>query len=183
MSTAPSMMSLRQRHIDPQLALGSQRFVESSHVAGGHHGEGSSYPPSWPRPNLRQSHGQVDTLGLAVSHPSIFCASTPSHSSYSSSVPHSSFFHSSFQPMDPIPDSPPRRSRSYGYLLCLCSCIVTVVQLTKLVWVIFVSSLFFSYFSPITASVRHVCRSFVTLFISMSHTHACCLALCLLEGL
>lgn len=115
-STAPSMMSLRQRHIDPQLAMGSQRFVESSHAAGGHQGEGSSYPPSWPRPNLRQSHGQVDTLGLAVSHPSVFYPSSPSYSSSSSSsAPHSSFYPSSFQPMDPIPDSPPRRSRSYGY--------------------------------------------------------------------
>ncbi|KAK3560872.1 hypothetical protein QTP86_022930 [Hemibagrus guttatus] len=118
---SPSMMSLRQRHIDPQLALGSQRLVESSHAGGGHQVEGSSYPPSWPRSNLRQSHGQVDTLGLAVSHPSIFCASSPPYSSpYSSSIsssaPHSSFYHSSFQPMDPIPDSPPRRSRSYGDL-------------------------------------------------------------------
>ncbi|XP_027006389.1 stromal interaction molecule 1a isoform X2 [Tachysurus fulvidraco] len=57
---SPSMMSLRQRHIDPQLALGSQRLVESSHAAGGHQGEGSSYPPSWPRPNLRQSHGDLN---------------------------------------------------------------------------------------------------------------------------
>ncbi|XP_027006384.1 stromal interaction molecule 1a isoform X1 [Tachysurus fulvidraco] len=119
---SPSMMSLRQRHIDPQLALGSQRLVESSHAAGGHQGEGSSYPPSWPRPNLRQSHGQVDKLGLSVSHPSIFCASSPpysspfSSSSFSSSAPHSSFYHSSFQPMDPIPDSPPCRSRSFGDL-------------------------------------------------------------------
>ncbi|XP_053543161.1 stromal interaction molecule 1a isoform X1 [Ictalurus punctatus] len=118
---SPSMMSLRQRHIDPQLAMGSQRLVESSHTAGGHQGEGSSYPPSWPRPNLRQSHGQVDTLGLAVSHPSIFCASSPpysstSSSSFSSSTPHSCVYHSSFQPLDPIPDSSPRQSRRYGDL-------------------------------------------------------------------
>ncbi|KAM9469665.1 stromal interaction molecule 1a [Clarias gariepinus] len=117
---SPSMISLRQRHIDPQLAMGSQRLVESSHAAGGHQGEGSSYPPSWPRPSLRQSHGQVDTLGLAVSHPSIFCASSSLYSSsphsFSSSAPHSAFYHSTFQPLDPIPDSPPRRSRSFGDL-------------------------------------------------------------------
>lgn len=138
MSAAPSMMSLRQRHIDPQLAIGSQRFVESSHVAGGHQGEGSSYPPSWPRSNLRQSHGQVDTLGLTVSHPSVFYTSSPSYSSsssssFSSSAPHSSFYPSSFQPMDPIPDSPPRRSRSYGYS-CLCTLPgMIAMRFTKLV--------------------------------------------------
>lgn len=133
MFTAPSMLSLRQRHIDPQLAMGSQRLVESSHVPGGQQGESSSYP-SWSRSNLHhnrsQSFGQFEVMGLtpissAVSHPSIFYASSsssPPCSSSSSSVPHSSFFHSPyFQPMDPIPDLPdatpqqPRRSGSYGY--------------------------------------------------------------------
>ncbi|XP_036420399.1 stromal interaction molecule 1a isoform X1 [Colossoma macropomum] len=132
---SPSMLSLRQRHIDPQLAMGSQRLVEGSHAPGGQQGEGSSYP-SWSRSNLRQnrsqSFGHFEALGLtplssAVSHPSIICASSsssPACSSSSSSAPHSSFFHSPyFQPMDPIPDLPPdsipqrpRRSGSYGDL-------------------------------------------------------------------
>ncbi|KAM9318439.1 stromal interaction molecule 1a isoform 1-T1 [Pholidichthys leucotaenia] len=40
---SPSMMSLRQRHIDPQLALGSQRLVESC-LLPGQQGEGTPYP-------------------------------------------------------------------------------------------------------------------------------------------
>lgn len=121
------MMSLRQRHIDPQLAMGSQRLVESSLLAG-QQGEGSSFPPR-SRPSFRQSRsqsfGQLDFLPLpplssAVSHPSIICSSVPNpqpHSSLSSSssclassvggavAPHSSHIHHiSFQPMDPIPD-------------------------------------------------------------------------------
>ncbi|XP_040901802.1 stromal interaction molecule 1a isoform X2 [Toxotes jaculatrix] len=39
---SPSMMSLRQRHIDPQLAMGSQRLVESCLLAG-QQGEGTPY--------------------------------------------------------------------------------------------------------------------------------------------
>lgn len=121
------MMSLRQRHIDPQLAMGSQRLVESCLLAG-QQGEGSPYP-SRSRATLRQSRsqsfGQLECLPLpplssAVSHPSIICASNPnpqSLSSFSSSssclpssmggvvAPHSShLYHASFQPMDPIPD-------------------------------------------------------------------------------
>lgn len=138
--TAPSMMSLRQRHIDPQLALGSQRLVESCLALCGQEGEGSSYS-SRPRTALRQSHshsyGQFDALGLpplssAMSHPSIYSAAS-SHGPHSSSVataPHASHYHSSyFQPMDTIPDLPydanpdrPHRCGSYGYrfiLLCL----------------------------------------------------------------
>ncbi|XP_019943949.1 stromal interaction molecule 1a isoform X2 [Paralichthys olivaceus] len=124
---SPSMMSLRQRHIDPQLAMGSQRLVESCLLAG-QQGEGSPYP-SRSRAALRQarsqSFGQLDCLPLpplssAVSHPSIICTSSPnpqSLSSFSSSssclpsslggcvAPHSShLYHASFQPMDPIPD-------------------------------------------------------------------------------
>ncbi|XP_035009708.1 stromal interaction molecule 1a isoform X2 [Hippoglossus stenolepis] len=122
---APSMMSLRQRHIDPQLAMGSQRLVESC-LLPGQQGEGSPYP-SRSRAALRQarsqSFGQLDCLPLpplssAVSHPSIICTSIPnpqSLSSFSSSclpssvggcvAPHSShLYHASFQPMDPIPD-------------------------------------------------------------------------------
>ncbi|XP_027900743.1 stromal interaction molecule 1a isoform X1 [Xiphophorus couchianus] len=125
--SAPSMMSLRQRHIDPQLALGSQRLVESSLLAG-QQGEGNPYP-SKPRPSFRQSRshsfGQLEclplqTLSSAVSHPSVICSfnpipqSVPSLSSSSSCLPstiaggvalHSSHVHhAAFQPMDPIPD-------------------------------------------------------------------------------
>ncbi|XP_078023097.1 stromal interaction molecule 1a isoform X4 [Epinephelus lanceolatus] len=122
---APSMMSLRQRHIDPQLAMGSQRLVESSLLAG-QQGEGTPYP-SRSRATLKQSRsqsfGQLECLPLpslssAVSHPSVICTSNPyphSQSSSSSScipssvgsvvAPHSShMYHTSFQPMDPIPD-------------------------------------------------------------------------------
>lgn len=138
--TAPSMMSLRQRHTDPQLALGSQRLVESCLALCGQEGEGSSYL-SRPRTALRQAHsqpfGQFDSLGLpplssAMSHPSIYSAAS-SHGPHSSSVanvPHASHYHSSyFQPMDTIPDLPydasperPHRCASYEYcfiLLCL----------------------------------------------------------------
>ncbi|XP_038147908.1 stromal interaction molecule 1a isoform X1 [Cyprinodon tularosa] len=124
---SPSMMSLRQRHIDPQLALGSQRLVESSLLAG-QQGEGNPYP-SKPRPAFLQSRshsfGQLEclplqTLSSAVSHPSVICSSNPipqslpSLSSSSSCLPstvaggvahHSSHVHhAAFQPMDPIPD-------------------------------------------------------------------------------
>ncbi|XP_028274728.1 stromal interaction molecule 1a isoform X2 [Parambassis ranga] len=124
---SPSMMSLRQRHIDPQLAMGSQRLVESCHLAG-QQGEGTPYLPR-SRATLRQSRshsfGQLECLPLpplssAVSHPSIICASNPNPQSFSSlsasssclpssvggsGAPHSSHIHhTSFQPMDPIPD-------------------------------------------------------------------------------
>ncbi|XP_029027014.1 stromal interaction molecule 1a isoform X1 [Betta splendens] len=115
---SPSMMSLRQRHIDPQLAMGSQRLVESCHLAG-QQGEGTPYP-SRSRAALRQSRsqsfGQLESLPLpplssAVSHPSIICTSNPKPQplSFSSScLPHavgaSHIYHTSFQPMDPIPD-------------------------------------------------------------------------------
>lgn len=139
------MMSLRQRHIDPQLAIGSQRLVESCLLAG-QQGEGTPHPPR-SRATLRQSRshsfGQLDCLPLpplssAVSHPSIICSSNlnPQHlSSLSSSsclpssvggavAPHSSHTHHAyFQPMDPIPDftfsdvskAQPSRSDSFGY--------------------------------------------------------------------
>ncbi|XP_069017366.1 stromal interaction molecule 1a isoform X2 [Embiotoca jacksoni] len=118
---APSMMSLRQRHIDPQLAMGSQRLVESCLLAG-QQGEGNPYP-SRSRATFRQSRsqsfGQLDCLSLpplssAVSHPSIIFTSNPNAQSSSSCLlscmgggvaPHSSHvYHTSFQPMDPIPD-------------------------------------------------------------------------------
>ncbi|XP_015196838.2 stromal interaction molecule 1 isoform X1 [Lepisosteus oculatus] len=131
--SAPSMMSLRQRHIDPQLAMGSQRLVEGSFVAG-HQGEGSSYPVK-SKAALRQgrslSFGQFEAFGgaaplsSAVSHPSIICSSSSS-SSGGSSAPHSTLLHHSphFQPMDTIPDLPPpdvtsglrQRSGSFGDL-------------------------------------------------------------------
>uniref|UniRef100_A0A9J7ZZ48 Stromal interaction molecule 1a n=1 Tax=Cyprinus carpio carpio TaxID=630221 RepID=A0A9J7ZZ48_CYPCA len=114
---SPSMMSLRQRHIDPQLAMGSQRLVDSCVALGGQEGEGSLYP-SRSRTALRQarsqSFGQFDAQGLpplssAVSHPAIYFAAS-SHTPHSSSVataPHASHYHSShFQPMDTIPDLP-----------------------------------------------------------------------------
>ncbi|XP_035766127.1 stromal interaction molecule 1a isoform X1 [Neolamprologus brichardi] len=124
--SSPSMMSLRQRHIDPQLALGSQRLVESCLLAG-QQGEGTPYH-SRPRATFRHSRshsfGQLDCLPLpplssAVSHPSIIFTSSQipqSSSSLSSSssclpssvggsaTPHSHAYHASFQPMDPIPD-------------------------------------------------------------------------------
>ncbi|XP_023259328.1 stromal interaction molecule 1 isoform X1 [Seriola lalandi dorsalis] len=121
---SPSMMSLRQRHIDPQLAMGSQRLVESCLLAG-QQGEGTPYS-SRSRATLRQSRsqsfGQLECLPLpplssAVSHPSIIFSSSPNPQSLSSSssclpsavgggvTHHSShLYHTSFQPMDPIPD-------------------------------------------------------------------------------
>uniref|UniRef100_A0A672ZDB3 Stromal interaction molecule 1-like n=1 Tax=Sphaeramia orbicularis TaxID=375764 RepID=A0A672ZDB3_9TELE len=122
---SPSMVSLRQRHIDPQLAMGSQRLVEGS-LLSGQQGEGTPYP-SRSRATLRQSRsqsfGQLESLPLApplssaVSHPSIICTSNLSPQSLSSSssclpgslggavAPHCShIYHTSFQPMDPIPD-------------------------------------------------------------------------------
>ncbi|XP_059369935.1 stromal interaction molecule 1a isoform X2 [Carassius carassius] len=131
---SPSMMSLRQRHIDPQLAMGSQRLVDSCVALGRQEGEGSLYS-SRSRTAIRQarsqSFGQFDALGLpplssAVSHPAIYFAAsfhTP-HSSSVATAPHASHYHSShFQPMDTIPDLPYdasperlRRSGSYGDL-------------------------------------------------------------------
>lgn len=128
--TAPSMMSLRQRHIDPQLAMGSQRLVESCH---GQEGEGSSYRSRAAlRQTLSHSFGQSEALGMpplssAVSHPAIFSASSSHipHSSFYAAASHSSHYHSThFQPMDTIPDLPyetspqrTRRSGSFGYRL------------------------------------------------------------------
>ncbi|XP_034062991.1 stromal interaction molecule 1a isoform X1 [Gymnodraco acuticeps] len=139
---SPSMMSLRQRHIDPQLAMGSQRLVDSCLLAG-HQGEGALYA-SRSRVAFSNSRSQLDSLPLpplssAVSHPSIICASNFNHhpqSSLSSSsyclpssvsgvaAHHSSHIYhgSSFQPMDPIPDftfsevSNAERSDSFGDL-------------------------------------------------------------------
>lgn len=129
-SAAPSMMSLRQRHMDSQLAMGSQRLVETCLLVG-QQGDGTTYP-SRSRATLQQSHNQsfqqfealpLPPLSSAVSHPSIICSSPPPpyrqpHSSSSSlhaSAPHSSHvYHSSyFQPMDTIPDF--QRSSSFGY--------------------------------------------------------------------
>ncbi|KAG7263371.1 hypothetical protein CRUP_010430 [Coryphaenoides rupestris] len=104
------MMSLRQRHMDPHLAMGSQRLVESS-LSGGpqQREEGpAAYPFRAARAPLRQSRsqsfGQFETLALpplssAVSHPSIpsSISSSSSSSSYSpqplppSFSPHLSF--------------------------------------------------------------------------------------------
>lgn len=137
-------MSLRQRHIDPQLAMGSQRLVESCPLAG-QQGEGTPYLPrarATFRQTRSQSFGHLENLPLpplssAVSHPSIIFTSNPNPQSLSplsssssclpSSVggaigPHSShIYHTSFQPMDPIPDftfsdvSKDSYSGSFGY--------------------------------------------------------------------
>ncbi|XP_071216249.1 stromal interaction molecule 1-like isoform X2 [Salvelinus alpinus] len=131
---SPSMMSLRQRHMDSQLTMGSQRLVETCLLVG-QQGDGTSYP-SRSRATHQQSHSQsfqqfealpLPLLSSAVSHPSIICSSPPppyrqAHSFHSSSsslhasAPHSShFYHSSyFQPMDTIPDF--QRSSSFGDL-------------------------------------------------------------------
>uniref|UniRef100_A0A8C1VR80 Stromal interaction molecule 1a n=1 Tax=Cyprinus carpio TaxID=7962 RepID=A0A8C1VR80_CYPCA len=123
---SPSMMSLRQRHIDPQLALGSQRLVESCLTLGGQEGEGSLYSPrsrTAMRQARSQSFGHFDSLGLpplssAVSHPAIYSAAS-SHAPQCSSVataPHASHYHSShFQPMDTIPDLPYDASPESGF--------------------------------------------------------------------
>lgn len=138
------MMSLRQRHIEPQLATGSQRLVESCLLAG-QQGEGTPYPSRATLIQSRsQSIGQLDCLPLpplssAVSHPSIICTSNLNPQSLSSLslsssclpssvgatvAPHSShIYHASFQPMDPIPDfsssdlskAHSSRSDSFGY--------------------------------------------------------------------
>lgn len=153
------MMSLRQRHIDPQLAIASQRLVESCLLAG-QQGEGTLHQPRQRapfRPTRSQSFGHLDCLPLpplssAVSHPSIICSSNPnplpvSHLSYSSSClpssvggvagPHSSHMHHlSFQPMDPIPDfslsdvSQLSHSDSLGYPF-------SFQFLTHIVWSVF----------------------------------------------
>ncbi|XP_023694621.2 stromal interaction molecule 1a isoform X1 [Paramormyrops kingsleyae] len=123
-TSAPSMMSLRQRHIDPQLAMGSQRLVESCLLAG-HQGEGT-YPtrPRAPaRPSRSQSFGQFESVPLpplssTFSHSSIVCPTPPSplplhHSSSSTPaavmvVPPTLLVHhpAYFQPLDTIPDVP-----------------------------------------------------------------------------
>ncbi|XP_061733310.1 stromal interaction molecule 1a isoform X2 [Nerophis ophidion] len=115
---SPSMMSLRQRHIDPHLALSSQRLVEGS-LLEGQQGEGSSHRPrcrSTFRESRSQSFGHLESLSLpplssAVSHPAIICSSSPQAPPSSCSAggaivaPHPSHvYHPSFQPMDPIPD-------------------------------------------------------------------------------
>ncbi|XP_061536961.1 stromal interaction molecule 1-like isoform X2 [Phycodurus eques] len=110
---SPSMMSLRQRHIDPHLSLSSQRLVEGSPPEG-QQWEGASHPGPLPRPAFResrsQSFGHLESLCLpplssAVSHPAIICSSAANPHSFSSVSPHSSHvYYPSFQPMDPIPD-------------------------------------------------------------------------------
>ncbi|XP_061637154.1 stromal interaction molecule 1-like isoform X2 [Phyllopteryx taeniolatus] len=110
---SPSMMSLRQRHIDPHLSLSSQRLVEGSPPEG-QQGEGASHPGPRPRPAFResrsQSFGHLESLCLpplssAASHPAIICSSAANPHSFSSASPHSSHvYYPSFQPMDPIPD-------------------------------------------------------------------------------
>ncbi|KAK0152725.1 Stromal interaction molecule 1 [Merluccius polli] len=125
-----NMMSLRQRHLDPHLTMGSQRLVESSLLAGPpQQSEGPQFPARAPRATLRQSRsqsfGQFEALALpplssAVSHPSIVSSSAYSPQpfsplSFSSSCLPSSVAgashpshpcHASFKPLDAIPDDP-----------------------------------------------------------------------------
>lgn len=127
--TAPSMMSLRQRHIDPQLAIGSQRLVDSC-LLSGQQAEGTPHLPrsSAARQSRSQSFGQLDCLPLSPLSSAESQPSVASHSSHSSHKPQSlsslssSFsclpssvggtlvsypshmHHTSFQPLDPIPD-------------------------------------------------------------------------------
>ncbi|XP_035289987.1 stromal interaction molecule 1b isoform X3 [Anguilla anguilla] len=123
---SPSLMSLRQRHVDPQLSGGSQRLVEGRPPTG-QQGEGGGSHPSRPRPFRRQtrSHsiGQLEfsplpPLSSSVSHPSIIC------SSFGPSPRHSGSFcpASAFLPSDGLPGLPPtgeeaqsKRSGSFGY--------------------------------------------------------------------
>ncbi|KAJ3590930.1 hypothetical protein NHX12_008878 [Muraenolepis orangiensis] len=135
---SPSMMSLRQRHMDPHLAMGSQRLVESTLSAGPQLTEGAAYASRAPRATLRQSRshsfGQFEALALpplssAVSHPSIVCSSAYSPQPFSplsfsssclpSSVAGAASFsshcpshlpHASFKPLDAIPDFPSQDS-------------------------------------------------------------------------
>lgn len=121
------MMSLRQRHIDPQLAIGSQRLVDSC-LLSGQQAEGTPHLPRSSaifRQSRSQSFGQLDCLPLPPLSSAESQLSVASHSSHkpqsistlssSSSclpssvggavVPHSSHMHhTSFQPLDPIPD-------------------------------------------------------------------------------
>lgn len=166
--TAPSMMSLRQRHIDPQLAIGSQRLVDSC-LLSGQQAEGT---PHLPRPSATfrqsrsQSFGQLDCLPLPLLSSAESQLSIASHSSHkpqslsslssSSSclpssvgvVPYSSHMHhTSFQPLDPIPDftfsddsqahSSRRHSSGYSFSFHL-----------------------FFFFFPLTLHVRGVCFVF-----------------------
>uniref|UniRef100_A0A674MQ86 Stromal interaction molecule 1a n=1 Tax=Takifugu rubripes TaxID=31033 RepID=A0A674MQ86_TAKRU len=65
---SPSMMSLRQRHIDPQLAIGSQRLVESCLLAG-QQGEGTPHQPRSRaafRPTRSQSFGHTPNGGNRI---------------------------------------------------------------------------------------------------------------------
>uniref|UniRef100_A0AAV2J6F7 SAM domain-containing protein n=2 Tax=Knipowitschia caucasica TaxID=637954 RepID=A0AAV2J6F7_KNICA len=123
--SSPSMMSLRQRHMDSQLAMGSQRFVEGSQ---GPQGEGTyARPRAVLRQARSQSFGQLDSftcLSSAVSHPSIPFSgfSHPSSplsplSCSASCLPSAVFHSSSFQPLEPIPDV----SVSEANLLSACS--------------------------------------------------------------
>ncbi|XP_062408439.1 stromal interaction molecule 1a isoform X3 [Sardina pilchardus] len=142
---SPSMMSLRQRHIDPQLAMGSQRLVEGCLLAaGGTQGEASGgLHPLSHQSHLSQSRASLlQSRSRSFEHPSIICTSSSSSSlaaaaaaspplplsfsslAASSSHLHSSHYHSSyFQPMETFADFPPdnipyvrpRRSGSHGY--------------------------------------------------------------------
>ncbi|XP_018614310.2 stromal interaction molecule 1a isoform X1 [Scleropages formosus] len=123
------MMSLRQRHIDPQLAMGSQRLVEGCFLSGQ---QGEVGHPARPRAaalrqSRSQSFGQFDTpaplsVSPALSHPSIICS--PASPAAVHIPPSPLVHHSYFQPLDTIPDDPlpdvtpgqRQRSSSFGDL-------------------------------------------------------------------
>lgn len=123
-------MSLRQRHIDPQLAIGSQRLVDSCLLSGQQQQQGEG-TPLLPRSSAAfrhsrsQSFGQLDSLPqspLSPADPQPYGLKPQPLSSLSSSClpcsvggalghhsahthhPHHHHHHLSFQPLDPIPD-------------------------------------------------------------------------------
>ncbi|XP_048839207.1 stromal interaction molecule 1b isoform X2 [Brienomyrus brachyistius] len=84
--SAPSMMSLRQRHLDLQLGASSQRFVEGGSAAGQQEdggcaaGSRRTHSRPWTWGARRHSMGHLEfrppsPLSSSVSHPSIICPS------------------------------------------------------------------------------------------------------------
>ncbi|XP_041653309.1 stromal interaction molecule 1a isoform X2 [Cheilinus undulatus] len=123
---SPSMMSLRQRHIDPQLAMGSQRLVESCLLTG-QQGEGSPYPPR----DLNRSDSD-SSLSLSQVGDRLSAYSSKSHLIKPTSLMHglssraedSISLHShtpnggnripDTNPAEPSPDSPILMKKVYG---------------------------------------------------------------------